>query len=131
MKGWIGIDLDGTLAYYDGWRGADHIGEPIPAMLELVKAALRDGYDVRIFTARVSCPAYPISPVASRPLNREGRLALQRIQDAETARRAINAWCEKHFGQRLPITNVKDWQMVELWDDKAIGVVTNTGERVG
>jgi hypothetical protein len=27
--GWIGVDLDGTLAHYDGWKGIDHIGEPI------------------------------------------------------------------------------------------------------
>jgi len=24
---WIGVDLDGTLATYDMWRGLDHIGE--------------------------------------------------------------------------------------------------------
>jgi len=29
-KGWVGVDLDGTLAHYDGWKGADHIGEPGP-----------------------------------------------------------------------------------------------------
>ena len=22
-QGWIGVDLDGTLAEYDGWRGED------------------------------------------------------------------------------------------------------------
>ena len=21
MSGWIGVDLDGTLAHYDGWKG--------------------------------------------------------------------------------------------------------------
>ena len=25
-RGWIGVDLDGTLADYHGWRGAEHIG---------------------------------------------------------------------------------------------------------
>jgi len=24
------VDLDGTLAMYDGWRGSDHIGDPVP-----------------------------------------------------------------------------------------------------
>jgi hypothetical protein len=33
---WIGVDLDGTLAFYDQWR-AFHIREPIPLMLERVK----------------------------------------------------------------------------------------------
>jgi hypothetical protein len=30
MAGWIGVDLDGTLAHYDGiWRGDEYIGEPV------------------------------------------------------------------------------------------------------
>jgi hypothetical protein len=29
MSGWVGVDLDGRLARYDGWQGASHIGEPI------------------------------------------------------------------------------------------------------
>lgn len=29
MGGWIGVDLDGTLAEYTGWKGVEHIGEPI------------------------------------------------------------------------------------------------------
>lgn len=37
MSGWIGVDLDGTLAFYDSWRGIDHIGAPIPLMLQRVK----------------------------------------------------------------------------------------------
>ena len=27
-KGWIGVDLDGTLAHYDKWRGVEHVGDP-------------------------------------------------------------------------------------------------------
>lgn len=42
-NGWIGVDLDGTLAYYDGWIGAGHIGEPVPAMLERVKQLAGSG----------------------------------------------------------------------------------------
>lgn len=26
IERWIGVDLDGTLAEYDGWRGWKHIG---------------------------------------------------------------------------------------------------------
>ena len=33
-KAWIGTDLDGTLAKYDGWKGWQHIGDPIPKMVE-------------------------------------------------------------------------------------------------
>lgn len=104
LGGWIAVDLDGTLAHYDGWKGADHIGAPIPAMLERVLAWLSDGRDVRIFTARVSDPAGLEAIVA-----------------------AIDAWCEKHVGQKMPVTNVKDFGMIELWDDRAVSVETNTG----
>jgi len=34
---WIGVDLDGTLAKYGEWRGVEHIGEPIPPMVDRVK----------------------------------------------------------------------------------------------
>ena len=47
------------------------------------------------------------------------------------ARGVIEAWCQEHIGQVLPITNVKDTRMVELWDDRAVQVTPNTGEPVG
>lgn len=53
-KGWIGVDLDGTLAHYDEWRGVSHVGEPVPLMLERVRRWLGEGREVRILTARVS-----------------------------------------------------------------------------
>ena len=43
MDAWIGVDLDGTLAHYKGWKGRDHIGEPIPAMMQRVKQWLEEG----------------------------------------------------------------------------------------
>ncbi len=104
-SGWIGVDLDGTLAHYGGWHGADHIGAPIPAMVARVKAWLADGVAVKIFTARV-CDG-----------------------SAETLA-FIEAWCEIHIGQVLPVTNQKDYGMVELWDDRCVQVEINTGRRV-
>jgi hypothetical protein len=104
--GWIGVDLDGTLARYDGWKGAGHIGEPVPAMLERVKAWLADGIEVRIFTARV-CHG----------------------PDELEARRRIADWSQEHIGRVLRVTNFKDFGMVELWDDRCVRVVPNTGER--
>jgi hydroxymethylpyrimidine pyrophosphatase-like HAD family hydrolase len=48
----ICVDLDGTLAHYDRWRGVDHFGEPIAGG----KAALTDlkqqGWTIIIFTTR-------------------------------------------------------------------------------
>lgn len=40
-------------------------------------------------------------------------------------------WTEKHIGVRLPATNVKGFGMIAIFDDRAIGVVQNTGELVG
>lgn len=105
------MDLDGTLAYYDGWKGPDHIGEPIPAMVEKVKEVLADGTNVRIFTARV-CP--------------EGRSSGEVAEQCAL----IRAWCEKHLGVALRVTNEKDFHMIELWDDRCRQVVANTGEFV-
>ncbi len=102
--GWRGVDLDGTLAHYDGWKGAGHIGEPIPIMVARVLRWLEKGDQVAIVTARVS----------------RGSL------EAEIA---IKDWCLKHLGQVIPITNEKDFQMFELWDDRAIQIIHNTGER--
>lgn len=34
IAGWIGVDLDGTLAKYDQWRGVQHIGDPVPLMVD-------------------------------------------------------------------------------------------------
>ena len=50
-KGWIGVDLDGTLAVYYDW---EIIGDPIPLMVERVQQWLKEGKHVKIFTARVS-----------------------------------------------------------------------------
>ena len=55
--GWIGIDLDGTLAYYDGFKGDEHVGEPIEPMVKQVRKWIREGRDVRLFTARKPHPA--------------------------------------------------------------------------
>lgn len=106
MSGWIGVDLDGTLAEYGGWKGPGHIGAPIPAMLKRVREWVAADREVRIFTARVSGP------------------------DPDEARGHIEAWLLEHIGHTLPITNVKDYGMVALWDDRAVQVEINTGRRV-
>lgn len=108
MNGWIGVDLDGTLAHYDQFRGHEHIGEPIMPMVERVKKWLAEGRDVRIFTARVGGT------------------------DAEAHRATlyIDEWAIEHIGQALPVTCRKDFQMIELWDDRCVQVMPNTGKTV-
>lgn len=110
-QGWIAVDLDGTLARYEGWKGVAHIGAPIWPMVERVKGWLAEGREVRIFTAR----AYP------------GNSDSRRIEAANAVHH-IERWCEDIFGRKLPVTCVKDYAMVEIWDDRAIRVVPNTGE---
>jgi hypothetical protein len=113
-SGWIGVDLDGTLAHYDGCVGVDNIGEPIKPMVDRVKKWLREGKTVKIFTARMHGHRAPI-------------LGSMQFEDALTP---IQEWCKKHLGCVLEVTNVKDFGMVELWDDRAVQVRTNTGEPV-
>lgn len=101
MDGWIGVDLDGTLAHYDGWKGHDHIGQPIPAMLERVRYWINLGITVKVFTARCCIPEQ-VPPVVE--------------------------WLERHGLGDLEVTNVKDFGMIELWDDRCVRVIPNTGE---
>lgn len=100
---WIGVDLDGTLAHYDGWRGPRHIGKPIPAMMARVKQWREMGTEVKIFTARASVPEM-IPP--------------------------IKKWLKKHGLGDMDVTNQKDLHMIELWDDRAVQVIMNTGQGV-
>lgn len=117
MKGgWIGVDLDGTLAFdlpdYDPGK----IGPPVPRMLTLVRRLIREGEDVRIFTARVN----------------PGRVGdRRRAMESALARQAILRWCVKYLGKVIPITHEKDHNMKRIYDDRAVQVVHNTGEIVG
>lgn len=111
---WIGVDLDGTFAHYEGWKGVDHIGDPIPAMLERVKKWLEAGQKIKIFTARVYC-------------GESGEPEGDRFRDAQIARTFIEKWCLKHLGTVLPVTCCKDFGMVALYDDRCYRVELNTG----
>ena len=111
IPGWIGVDLDGTLARSVAAQTVDEIGPPIHPMVQLVKEWLAHGEDVRIFTARVN--------------PNKGAF------DAIRAHRAIEAWCKRHLGQILPITYEKDWNMGLLFDDRARQVEHDTGRVLG
>jgi hypothetical protein len=104
-EGWIGVDLDGTLAEHEPTWSGTRIGAPIEPMVTRVKRWLSLGKDVRILTARVH-PDW----------------------DKDYAQRyAIYHWSEAVFGIVLPVTCQKDPDMLELWDDRAITIVCNTG----
>lgn len=118
VSGWIGVDLDGTLAYYGGWN-AGEIGEPVPEMQSRVKQWLEDGVEVRIMTARVG---------NSGLVNVEGQCDSGSFVDEQ--RHLVEAWCEKRLGQKLKVTATKDFGMIELWDDKARRVIPNIGKSI-
>lgn len=111
---WIGVDFDGTLAHYDGWKSPYDFGAPIEPMVQLVRNIINGGviingetiHYVKIFTARMS----------------ETSLAKRlKIQTA------IGDWTRLHIGKRLPATAVKDFDCVEIWDDRARRVLKNRG----
>ena len=105
-SGWIGVDLDGALAKYNSGDGVGDIGEPVILMLETVARWLRNGVTVKIFTARV---AY--DPDGSQE-------------------KIIQDWTERYLGERLEVTCKKDYAMIELWDDRRVQVIPNSGTRV-
>lgn len=101
--GWIGVDLDGTLAKYDNWESETHIGEPVPLMLNRVRKWIAMGIEIRIVTARAERPGAVL---------------------------AIEGWCRLHLGKTLLVTNKKDFGMLELWDDRCVAVEENTGKQL-
>ena len=101
--GWIGVDLDRTLAEYNDWHGPDDIGEPIPIMMARVRAWLESGAEIRIFTARAADPK--MVP-------------------------AVRQWLKDNGLGQLAITNEKDRHMITCWDDRCVQVEPNTGKRI-
>ena len=99
-RGWIGVDLDGTLARSGSRPDLRTIGPPIKHMLQRVLHWVSTGREVKIFTARAS---------------------------DESQCQMIHQWCEYYGLPKLEVTDRKDFRMVALWDDRAVGVVTNLG----
>lgn len=106
-KKWIGFDLDGTLAEYNGWEGINNIGKPVKPMCDLIKKLHSEGTEVKIVTARVA-------PKESK-------------NESEKARSFIEKWCAENLGFVPEITHEKDQLMETLYDDRAIQVIPNQG----
>lgn len=77
-------------------------------MLARVKAWVAEGREVRILTARA----------AGEELE---------VFDAETA---IQEWLVEQGLPELAVTCSKDLNMIELWDDRAVQVIPNTGRTI-
>lgn len=98
--GEIAIDLDGTLAYYDTFKGEDHVGHPIPGMVDFVLDLINSGEKVVIFTAR----AYSV-----------------------TGKATVLKWLQENGIPPLEVTNTKKKEFKVIIDDRAIQVDRNSG----
>jgi hypothetical protein len=111
MRKTIAVDCDGTMAKYYGREGVDYIpekvGPPVPRMVYRIKAWLNAGIEVVILTARV----HPF----------HGK------KESEQATKAIKEFCKEVFGQELEVTYEKHPRFSEIWDDKAVRVIRDTG----
>jgi len=97
---YIGVDFDGCLAKaLDQYREGD-VGAPVWAMVNRVKQWIKAGKKVKILTARADNP-----------------------QDVAS----ISYFLHKVGLPELEITNVKDHNLIALWDDRAVAVQKNTG----
>lgn len=97
-NGWIAVDFDGTLAHYDK-NQYPKLGNALPTMLNRVRRWVKEGQEVRIFTARAT----------------------------QHDKNMIQDWLEHYGLPRLEVTNQKDFDMIALYDDRAYRVESNTG----
>lgn len=130
-KGWYGFDLDGTLAKYDGWKGIDHIGDPVVPMVKLIRQMHDEGKVVKIMTARVAPKENPeTKPNPYRTGNwciQEPDVQTWALKDEWTPLEFIQEWCYRTLGFVPEVVYQKDHLMLELYDDRVKQVVPNEG----
>lgn len=51
---YVCIDLDGTIAHYDDWKGEDHFGDPVAGVQEALERLSSAGWKIIIFTTRTN-----------------------------------------------------------------------------
>ena len=109
-EGWVGFDLDGTIAQYTTFQGWDHIGPPVPGFVNLIKKLRAFGIPCKILTARASAE--------SRALN---DITFEQVE------KVVQDWTEKYIGERLPVVTEKSASMICFFDDSAVQVNKNMG----
>lgn len=144
-KEWIGFDLDGTLAKYDGWKGIDNIGEPVKPMVDLIKKLHDEGKVVKILTARVAprlrddgtvgedfvkMTFLEMNKFLNYPKTPDELVGHEGSVISASARFFIRNWCQKYLGFVPEITHEKDQLMTDLYDDRVKQVVPNKGTLV-
>lgn len=106
MKKTVCVDLDGVLAFYDSWKGVDHIGEPRPGAVDFTRA-LSIIADVVIYTTR-----------CNEEMNRPER--------AHLLVNRVKAWLDKHGFQYADIYAGQGKPIAAAYiDDRAIAVPEN------
>ena len=99
------VDLDGVLATYDGWKGYDHIGPPVPGALDFARTLAKVA-DIIIYTSRTSEDP---GPEHDPPLLTSAQLRLK-----------IAEWLDKH---KIPYTSIYMGQgkprVAAIIDDRA------------
>jgi hypothetical protein len=100
IHGYTAFDLDGTLAKREEPFSIGSVGEPVPAMVALLRRHLKAGDKVKIMTARAHAGG------DTKPVREF--LRAQGLPD-------------------LPITSEKDPRMALLYDDRAVSVEADTG----
>ncbi len=74
----VAVDVDATLASYDGWKGVTNIGEPLPGAVEFTRQ-LSEFAKVLIYSTRTSADAN----------DREGA-------DPESLKRILKDWLDRN-----------------------------------
>lgn len=108
------VDLDGVLAQYDGWKGLDFTGAPIPGAVEFTRA-LSEFAEIVVFTTR--CTVEPHRGDLNEPTRPASDLAPRLVHQ-------VRYWLEKYkftfddvyVGQGKPIAHA-------YIDDRAVRCV--------
>lgn len=105
------VDLDGTLAKYDGWKGADHFGEALPGARDFL-GQLGKTHRVLIYTTRTKADA-PDRPEGATPEAMGAKVA-------DWLKANDLPFDEVYTGQGKPLAAV-------YVDDRAVAVPSNPG----
>lgn len=100
------VDLDGVLAKYDGWKGADKIGPPLPGALEFARE-LAEIADIIVFTSRCS-----VEGIAEK-WNDEGSTGSAKVRVIDWLEKNNFPFTDVYVGQGKPLAAV-------FIDDRAV-----------
>jgi hypothetical protein len=98
----IAVDLDGTLAEYEGWLGEEVIGPPIPGALAFLEDLHSAEAEIVIFSARAG---------------------------TKPGSDAIWRWLTENKVDQIvtEVTNIKHYRFAAMVDDRALGFRRSEG----